>query len=74
MENELKGAEIKTVYAHYENVVVSDGEHAYFISPEELIKILSEFEFIKERKKTRTWIHVNIDDWRIEKFNKPRTY
>ncbi len=72
--DELSGQEITRVYTHYNNIVIAAGDKAFFISPEELIKILNEFEFKTETKRTRTWLHVDIDDWRIEKFNEPRTF
>jgi len=71
----LKGTEIVGASPYYENIYVStaNGE-GFFITPKELRIILSEFDFIIEKKKTRKWGHVNIDDWRVERFDEPRTY
>lgn len=75
----LKGTRISSVTPHYENIYISvkksNGKYeGYFISSEDLVTILSEFDFNIEKKRTRSWVHVDINEWRIEKFNEPRTY
>lgn len=75
----LSGQEINSVTPHYEHIYVStgnekDGFKGYFITSETLVKILSEFDFNAETKRTRTWLDINIDEWRIERFDEPRTY
>jgi hypothetical protein len=76
---QLKGTRIESVRPHYENICISvknsSGKYeSYFITSDDLVTILSEFDFNVEKKRTRTWLSVNIDEWRIEKFNEPRTY
>ena len=75
----LNGQKIESVRPHYENITISvknsSGKYeSYFISSDDLVTILSEFDFNVEKKRTRTWLSVNIDEWRIEKFDQPRTY
>lgn len=54
----VDGIRIVKVYPHYEQmVVVLDDDTRFFISYEDLIPVLSEFIFEKEKKRTRTWIH-----------------
>ena len=78
---DLSGMKILSVRPHYENIVVTfedpNSEHgwtSYFITSEQLVIILSEFDFVGEKKRTRTWLNLEIDDWRIEKFEEARTY
>jgi hypothetical protein len=76
---QLKGTRIESVRPHYENITISvknsNGKYeSYFITSDDLVTILSEFDFNVEKKRTRTWLSVDINDWRIEKFNEPRTY
>lgn len=66
--------QIESVHPHYENIVVNTDGKSYFISSEVLVKILSEFDFKTEKKKTRTWLDIDIEDWRIERFDEPRNY
>jgi hypothetical protein len=73
MNEELQGTEITSVYTSFEHVVVVAGDKAYYIQPEELIKVLSEFDFQAETKRTRTWLHVDIENYRVEKYDQPRT-
>ena len=72
---QLKGTEIVSVTPHYENIYVgvAKGE-GYFISSQELVRILSEFDFDVEKKRTRSWLTIEINEWKIEKFDEPRTY
>lgn len=77
----LNGIKILSVSPHYENLTITfedptekSGFKSYYISSEELVKVLSEFEFVAEKKRTRTWLHVNVNDYRIEKFDEPRTF
>ena len=75
MANELSGQEITTVQTNYENVTVNDAEgNQYYISPETLGIILNEFDFVKNKKKTRTWLEIDIEKWRVENFNQERAY
>lgn len=71
--DELKGTEIINVYTHYENIVVNVNGKAYYISPKDLTTILSEFDFLMEKKRVRTWLFIDPEDWTIEKKNQPRT-
>ena len=70
----LSGQSITSVRPHYEHITVNVDNKSYFITSEQLVIILSEFEFAVEKKRTRSWLHLNIEDWRIEEFDKPRTY
>jgi len=72
---------IISVRPHYENIVVTfeDPNSKYgwkttYITSEQLVVILSEFDFIGETKRTRTWLNLEIDDYRVERFDEPRTY
>ena len=80
MEN-LSGMKIISVRPHYENIVVTfeDPNSKYgwkttYITSEQLVVILSEFDFIGETKRTRTWLNLEIDDYRVERQDEPRTY
>ena len=80
MEN-LSGMQIISVRPHYENIVVTfedpndkNGWKTTYITSEQLVVILSEFDFIGEKKRTRTWLNLCIDDYRVERFDEPRTY
>jgi len=77
----LSGVEIVSVHPQYENVIISTGTgdvdskiKIYYIDLKMLSVILSEFDFIVRKKRTRDWIEINIDDWRIERFDEPRSY
>jgi hypothetical protein len=75
MANKLKGTKIVSVTPHYENIYISVGNgKGYFITSEELVKVLSEFDFYVEPKRTRSWLHIEIDEWKVERFDEPRTY
>jgi hypothetical protein len=78
---DLSGMKILSVRPHYEHIVVTfedpkskNGWKTTFISSEQLVTILSEFDFIGIEKRTRTWLNLEIDDWRVERFDEPRTY
>ena len=80
MEN-LSGMQIISVRPHYENIVVTfedpndkNGWKTTYITSEQLVVILSEFDFNAEKKRTRTWLNLDINDWRVERFDEPRTY
>ena len=56
----LKGANITEIGVHYENLVIcSKKGKMYFISEEELLKLVQKAEFKLEKKKTRTWATIN---------------
>jgi len=82
MENtDLSGVKILSVKPHYENIIVTfedpDNKGEFlttFISSEQLVAILSEFDFLATKKVTRTWLNLAIDDWRVERFDEVRTY
>jgi len=58
----ITGTQITNVYTHYENIcVVVDGK-VHFLSTDELTKILNEFDFISETKKTRNWLNVDFEN------------
>jgi len=72
----INGTRISAVTPHYEHIYVSvdkPGE-GFFISSKDLVAILSEFDFKVEKKIKRRWGRVKIDDWRVERFDQPRTY
>lgn len=69
----LKGTQITGVRTHFQHVKIKAGDKEYFIAPEELVKVLSEFEFKAETKKTRTWVTIDIDKWKVEKQDEPRS-
>ena len=80
MEN-LSGMKIISVRPHYENIVVTfeDPNSKYgwkttYITSQQLVVILSEFDFTAETKRTRTWLNLDINDWRVERFDEPRSY
>lgn len=51
---EVKGINLVSLRIHYENITVSDDKgNVYFISPQQLLVALSEFNFHAERKRTR---------------------
>jgi len=72
----IKGTKIVCVHPHYEHIYVNTGDSktGFFISSEDLVAILAEFDFAVDKKRTRRWGKVNLDDWRIERFDEPRTY
>jgi len=75
----LSGMEINSVTPHYEHIIINtgnakDGFKNYFITSAQLVIILSEFDFKAETKRTRTWLSLDIDDYRVERFDEPRTY
>jgi len=76
---QLSGQEINSVTPYHENICINtgndkDGYKNYFISSAQLVIILSEFDFQAELKRTRTWLSLNINDWRVERFDEPRSY
>ena len=75
MAQKLKGTKIVSVTPHYEHIYVSVGKgEGYFITSDELAVILNEFDFYVEKKRTRSWLHIEIDEWKVERFDEPRTY
>jgi hypothetical protein len=58
MENGiLKGKDISECHDFYENVVVMDKDgEKYFISHDEILKVLQKHEFNVEKKRHRTWL------------------
>jgi len=74
----IPGTEITSVHPHYEHIFVcvnpAKPSEGFFISSEDLVVILSEFDFTVGKKRTRRWGKVNIDDWRVERFDQPRSY
>jgi len=71
---EVKGTQIQAVHPYYEHIWIStEPGKGFFISSEDLVTILSEFDFLVEKKRTRSWGHVNIDDWTVEKKDEPRS-
>ena len=72
----IKGTRITDVTPHYENIYVSvdkPGE-GFFISSKDLVAILSEFDFLIRKKNKRRWGRVEIDQYRVERFDEPRTF
>jgi len=72
---EVQGTQIQSVSQHYENLGIrlADGSYVY-MTYAQLLVILNEFDFQAEKKRTRTWLTLDIDDWRVERFDEPRTY
>jgi len=75
----LSGLKIQSVRPSYENIVVVfedpnnvHGWSSYYITSEQLVKILSEFDFMGTKKRTRTWLSLEIDDWNVERFDENR--
>jgi len=68
----VSGTGIKRIHTNYENIniVMSDdsqphGERIYSITPEQLVVVLSEFDFDVKLKRTKSWLEVDIDDFTI---------
>ena len=55
----LKGEDISTVGIHYENIAVRDnlGE-LHYIHQDELLRIMRNFDFLSQVKRTRKWIRI----------------
>jgi hypothetical protein len=71
----LIGTKIISVQPHYEHIYVSVGNgKGFFIESSELVKLMSEVDYEIEPKRTRSWLHFHPDEWRIERFDEPRTY
>jgi hypothetical protein len=74
----IQGTQITGVRPHYEHIFVHTNpdkpSEGFFISSEDLVVILSEFDFKVGKKRTRRWGKVDIDEWRVERFDQPRTY
>jgi hypothetical protein len=72
----IQGTKITAVQPHYEHIFVYTAKQGegFFISSEDLVAILSEFDFAVGKKKTRRWGKVNLDEYRVERFDQPRTY
>jgi hypothetical protein len=71
----VQGTQIQSVSQHYENLGIrlANGEYIY-MTYAQLLVILNEFDFTAEKKRTRTWLTLDINDWRVERFDEPRTY
>ena len=71
----VSGTEIVGVHNHYENLGIrlSDDRYVY-MTYEQLLVILNEFDFELRKKRTRSWMEIQIDDWRVERFDEPRSY
>lgn len=70
----LQGAQIVQVGVRYENIIVQDDKGCiHYISKNQLAVILNEFDFFSVKKRTRNWLEVNIDDWKVEHVDEPRT-
>ena len=79
MENTFKvsGMEINSVRPSYEHIVISigslqDGFKNVYISSETLTTILSEFDFKAVLKRTRHWVEIDIEDYKVERHDEPR--
>jgi len=74
----IDGQQITSVHPHYEHIFVgvssTKPSEGFYISSQDLVVILSEFEFVVGKKRTRRWGKVEIDKWRVERFDQPRTY
>jgi hypothetical protein len=72
----IEGTKITGVHPHYEQIYVHTdvSGQGFFISSEDLVAILAEFDFAVGKKRTRRWGKVNLDDYRVERFDEPRTY
>lgn len=77
----IKGTEIISVTPHYEHIritVAPDAQgnytRSFFISSEDLVAILSEFDFNVGKKRTRRWGKVDVKEYRVERFDEPRTF
>ena len=54
----INGSNIESVSIYHENLtVLTDDGRRYFLKPEELLVMMSEFIFDAELKRTRTWLH-----------------
>ena len=71
----VSGTEITGVHNHYENLGIrlDDGSYVY-MTYKQLLVILNEFDFDLIKKRTRSWMQLDIDDWRVERFDEPRSY
>ena len=72
----IEGTRISAVTPMYEHIYISvdkPGE-GFYISSEDLVAILSEFDFEVGKKIKRRWGKVEIEKYRIERFDRPRTY
>jgi len=72
----IQGTKITSVNPHYEQIYVHTDTQGqgFFISSQDLVAILAEFDFTVGKKRTRRWGKVNLDDYRVERFDEPRTY
>jgi len=72
----IEGTKITAVTTHYEHIYVSSDKpgEGFFISSKDLVAILSEFDFEVEKKIKRRWGKVDIEKYRVERFDQPRTY
>lgn len=72
----INGTRITAVTPHYENIYVSvdkPGE-GFYISSKDLVTILSEFDFQVGKKIKRRWGKVEIEKYRVEECDNPRTF
>jgi hypothetical protein len=70
------GTRISAVTPSYEHIYISvdkPGE-GFYISSKNLVAILSEFDFEVGKKIKRRWGKVDIEKYRVERFNEHRTY
>ena len=72
----IEGTKIASVTPHYEHIYVSTGvpDEGFFISSKDLVTVLSEFDFEVGKKVKRRWGKVDIEKYRVERFDQPRTY
>jgi hypothetical protein len=65
---QLNGTKIINVAQYFEHITVNTADGSrYFIDPKLLVVILSEFDYLVEKKRTRSYLHLDIDDYKIEK-------
>ena len=72
----INGTRISAVTPSYEHIYISvdkPGE-GFYISSQDLVAILSEFDFEVGKKIKRRWGKVDIEKYRVERFDQPRTY
>ena len=59
-EKELKNVDGKNLVSadiFYQNLIMRDDQgEVYYLTPQNLLKILRNFKFIVQKKRTRTWV------------------
>ena len=74
---DLQGTEILSATPYYENILIStqqgDKIVHYYLTPKQLVVILSEFDFKAITKRTRSWLELNINEWNVQKYDEPRS-